>query len=228
MEDDLYNPFCIDGIDPLSLPSTSPLSSQFKFVCTKELFYTKAVECEEHFLRAIYSTKVATNCKDQSQSFLQCLTTNFEPCIRPYSNPILAQALGLVVLQSLQGTQLLCDSPIKQIVWDDLPPLLQAVASCANDYAAETAECGRDFRSKFVPVPSPLCEEFENAKNCIDEARKSYCLFDIQDRANLRGNFNPFCDNRTRPLFADDGSFLRVNFRLQFALFSSLLFSIFA
>ena len=23
MEDDLYNPFCIDGIDPLSLPSTS-------------------------------------------------------------------------------------------------------------------------------------------------------------------------------------------------------------
>ena len=23
MEDDLYNPFCIDGIDPLSLPSTA-------------------------------------------------------------------------------------------------------------------------------------------------------------------------------------------------------------
>ena len=28
MEDDLYNPFCIDGIDPLSLPS-----SQGEFLC---------------------------------------------------------------------------------------------------------------------------------------------------------------------------------------------------
>lgn len=133
-----------------------------------------------------------------------------------------------MVLQSLQGTQLLCgEASIKQITWDDLPPLLRMVASCDNDYAAETADCGRTFRSKFIPVPSPLCEEFENAKTCIDKARQTYCSFDIQGRTALKGNFNPFCDNRTRPLFKDDGSCPRIDHKAAFAVFIITLLSIF-
>ena len=38
-------------------------SIQIQLVCTSKLFYTKAAVCEGHFLRAICSTKVATNCK---------------------------------------------------------------------------------------------------------------------------------------------------------------------
>ena len=161
----------------------------------------------------------------QSQSFLSCLKTNLESCVRPHSNSLLLEALGLVVLQSLPGTEVLCESPIKQIVWGNLPPLLQTVASCSQDYTNEVIHCGRRFRSRFIPVPSPLCEEFENARTCVDEARKSFCLFDIQSRMTLKGNFNPFCDNRTKPLFMDAGDRLQVNFKLEICLLLSLAFS---
>lgn len=161
----------------------------------------------------------------QSQSFLSCLKTNFESCVRPQSNQLLLEALGLVVLQSLQGTELLCESPIKPILWGNLPPLLQTVASCSKDYTDELIHCGRLFRSKFIPVPSPLCEEFESARKCVDEARKSFCLFDNQSRMTLKGNFNPFCDNRTKPLFTDGGDRLRAIFKLEIILFLSLSFS---
>lgn len=164
--------------------------------------------------------------RDQSESFLLCLKTNFEPCIGPSPNPILLQALGIVLLQSLQGTQLLCDSPIKQILWDDLPPLLRTVASCGHDYTDKAVHCGKEFRKKFIPVPSPLCEEFENAKKCIDEARQSHCSFGIQDRASLVAGHNPFCDNRTKPLFTDNGDHLRAKLRLEFVLLLSYSFSI--
>lgn len=150
--------------------------------------------------------------RDESQTFLSCLKTQFASCIGPSPNPILLEAVALVVLQSVQGTQLLCESPIKQLNWDDLPPLLQKVASCDNDYAVETADCGRTFRSKFISVPSPLCKEFENAKTCVDEARQKYCSFDNVSRRTLMGNFNPFCDNRTRPLFTDAGTSHRTNY----------------
>lgn len=156
--------------------------------------------------------------RDQSQTFLTCLKTQFAPCIGPSSNPILLEALALVVLQSVQGTQLLCESPIKQIIWDDLPPLLQTVASCDNDYAVETADCGRTFRSKFISVPSPLCEEFEDAKACVDGARRKFCSFSIDSRKTLMGNFNPFCDNRTRPLFTDVGSCLKTKYYIKFLM----------
>lgn len=36
MEDDLYNPFCIDGIDPLSLPSTAGMLN-----CLNSLVFKK-------------------------------------------------------------------------------------------------------------------------------------------------------------------------------------------
>ncbi|XP_078351595.1 uncharacterized protein LOC144636296 isoform X2 [Oculina patagonica] len=228
MEDDLYNPFCIDGIDPLSLPSAAALTSgRFRFVCDNDFFYKKAIICEDIFLKAIYSTEVEANCRDESQTFLSCLKTQFEPCIGPSPNPILLEALGLVVLQSIQGTQLLCESTIKRIVWDDLPPLLQTVASCENDYTAEAADCGRTFRSKFIPVPSPLCEEFEKGKTCIDKARQKYCSFGIHTRKILMGNFNPFCDNRTKPLFTDVGSCLRMKYKLEFVSFIIISISIF-
>lgn len=165
----------------------------------------KAIECEEHFLAAIYSTESDTNCGSQSESFLRCLRGNFKPCIGPSPNSILLESLSIVVLQSLQGTQLLCESPLHQIAWDDLPPLLQEVATCGDNYAAVVADCGRTFRSKFIPVPSPLCEEFESGKSCIDEARKTHCSFDVRTLRTLRGNVNPFCDNRTRPLYRDAG-----------------------
>lgn len=224
MEDDLYNPFCTDGIDPLSLPFTPALTSRrFTFVCDNDLFYKRAIVCENIFLEAIYSTQVATSCRDQSQTFLSCLKTQFASCIGPSSNPILLEALALVVLQSVQGTQLLCESPIKQIIWDDLPPLLQTVASCNNNYAVETAECGRTFRSKFISVPSPLCEDFENAKTCVDEARQKFCSFNNDSRKTLKGNFNPFCDNRTRPLFTDVGSCHRTKYQINFLMFFVLL-----
>ena len=157
--------------------------------------------------------------RDESQTFLRCLKTQFKPCIGPSPNPILLEALGLVVLQSIQGTHLLCESSIKRLIWDDLPPLLQTVASCENHYTTEAADCGRTFRSKFIPVPSPLCEEFESAKTCVDEARQKYCSFGIQERKVLKGDFNPFCDNRTRPLFKDGGSCLRPKDKLEFATF---------
>lgn len=206
MEDDLYNPFCVDGIDPLTLPSASALTSgRFTFVCRNDFFYRKAIECEEHFLAAIYSAESDTNCGSQSESFLRCLRGNFEPCIGPSPNSILLESLSIVVLQSLQGTQLLCESPLHQIAWDDLPPLLQEVATCGDNYAAVVADCGRTFRSKFIPVPSPLCEEFESGKSCIDEARKTHCSFDVRTLRTLKGNVNPFCDNRTRPLYRDAG-----------------------
>lgn len=165
--------------------------------------------------------------RDQSETFLRCLKTQFEPCIGPSSNPILLETLGLVVLQTIQGTHLLCESSVKRIIWDNLPPLLRTVASCENDYTAEAADCGRTFRSKFIPVPSPLCEEFENAKTCIDNAREEYCSFGIHARKTLMGNFNPFCDNRTRPLFADAGSCLRMEYKLEFATFIILLINTF-
>lgn len=219
MEDDLYNPFCVDGIDPLSLPSTAALTSRrFTFVCDNDLLYKRAIVCENIFLEAIYSTQVTTSCREQSQTFLTCLKTQYAPCIGPSSNPILLEALALVVLQSVQGTQLLCESPIKQIIWDDLPPLLQTVASCDNDYAVETADCGRTFRSKFISVPSPLCEEFEDAKACVDGARRKFCSFSIDSRKTLMGNFNPFCDNRTRPLFTDVGSCLKTKYHINFIM----------
>jgi len=229
MEDDLYNPFCIDGIDPLSIPSTAALTSRrFTFVCENGLFYKRAIVCENIFLEAIYSTEVETSCRDESQSFLSCLKTQFASCIGPSPNPILLEAVALVVLQSVQGTQLLCESPIKQLNWDDLPPLLQIVASCDNDYAVETADCGRTFRSKFISVPSPLCKEFENAKTCVDEARQKYCSFGNVSRRTLMGNFNPFCDNRTRPLFTDVGTshrtkYYNINFLMLFVLSLSFL-----
>lgn len=143
MEDDLYNPFCVDGIDPLTLPSASALTSgRFTFVCRNDFFYRKAIECEEHFLAAIYSTESDTNCGSQSESFLRCLRGNFKPCIGPSPNSILLESLSIVVLQSLQGTQLLCESPLHQIAWDDLPHLLQEVATCGDNYAAVVADCG--------------------------------------------------------------------------------------
>ena len=123
-----------------------------------------------------------------------------------------------MALQSIQGTQLLCESPIKQIIWDDLPPLLQTVASCDNDYAVETADCGRTFRSKFISVPSPLCKEFEDAKACVDGARQKFCSFSVHSRKILMGNFNPFCDNRTRPLFTDVGSGLKTTYCINFLM----------
>lgn len=165
--------------------------------------------------------------RDQSQTFLGCLKTQFAPCIGPSSNPILLETLALVVLQSVQGTQLLCESSIKRITWDDLPPLLQTVAPCENDYTVESADCGRTFRSKFIPVPSPLCEEFENAKTCVDEAREKYCSFGIEARKALMGNFNPFCDNRTRPLFTDVGSCPRSKYQITFPMFIVLSLSFF-
>ena len=189
-------------------------------IITRTLYFILKTTVSFPFFFVIYSRK-------QSQSFLSCLKTNFEPCIRPSSNPMLLEALGLVVLQSLQGTQLLCDSPIKQIVWDDLPPLLQTVASCGDGYTTEAAECGKTFRSKFIPVPSPLCEEFDNAKNCIGKARESHCSFGIQARNTLMGNYNPFCDNRTRPLFKNAGKCPRVEFKLVFLLFLCFSFVIF-
>ena len=127
------------------------------------------------------------------------------------------------LVSGLQGTQLLCDSSVYQIAWDDLPPLLQKVATCDNDYSAVVADCGRTFRSKFIPVPSPLCEEFENGKSCIDEARQTHCSFDVQTLRTLKGNINPFCDNRTRPLFRDVGSCQSINQKLAFAV---LIFSV--
>lgn len=143
MEDDLYNPFCVDGIDPLTLPSASALTSgRFTFVCRNDFFYRKAIECEEHFLAAIYSAESDTNCGSQSESFLRCLRGNFKPCIGPSPNSILLESLSIVVLQSLQGTQLLCESPLHQIAWDDLPHLLQEVATCGDNYAAVVADCG--------------------------------------------------------------------------------------
>ena len=108
----------------------------------------------------------------QSESFLRCLKENFEPCIGPSPNSILLESLSIVVLQSLQGTQLLCDSSVYQIAWDDLPPLLRKVATCDNDYSAVVADCGRTFRSKFIPVPSPLCEEFENSQKNLASMRQ--------------------------------------------------------
>ncbi|RMX35492.1 hypothetical protein pdam_00003817 [Pocillopora damicornis] len=224
MEDDLYNPFCVDGIDPLALPSASALiSGRFTFVCGNDFFYRKGIECEDHFLTAIYSAEGDANCGRQSESFLRCLKENFEPCIEPSPNSILLESLSIVVLQSLQGTQLLCDSSVYQIAWDDLPPLLRKVATCDNDYSAVVADCGRTFRSKFIPVPSPLCEEFENGKSCIDEARQTHCSFDVQTLRTLKGNINPFCDNRTRPLFRDVGSCQSINQKLAFAV---LIFSV--
>lgn len=154
--------------------------------------------------------------RKQSQSFLDCLKAHFEPCVRPHSNPVLSEALSTLVLQSLQGTQLLCSSPIQQITWDDLPPLLRSVASCENEFTSEAASCGKTFRSKFIPVPSPLCEEFEDAKNCIDKARESHCSFGFQARETLKGKSNPFCDNRTRPLFNDDSICEKVDLILSF------------
>ena len=156
--------------------------------------------------------------RSQSEVFLHCLKGHFEHCIGPSSNSILLESLGVVVLQILQGTQLLCESPIKEIAWDDLPPLLQGVASCGKNYATAAADCGRTFRSKFIPVPSPLCEEFENGKSCIDKARQTHCSFDIQALRTLKGNLNPFCDNRTRPLFPNVGACRRVNHNLAFAM----------
>lgn len=154
--------------------------------------------------------------RKQSQSFLDCLKAHFEPCVRPHSNPVLSEALSTLVLQSLQGTQLLCSSPIQQITWDDLPPLLRSVASCENEFTSEAASCGKTFRSKFIPVPSPLCEEFEDAKKCMDKARESHCSFDFQARETLKGKSNPFCDNRTRPLFNDESICEKVDSILSF------------
>ncbi|KAM7438624.1 hypothetical protein ABFA07_011884 [Porites harrisoni] len=181
---DTFNPFCPNNTDPeMHLYGCEEIKKPL--TCSPYTVYKVARDCEKNLLKAFLVDKAKADCGATYTALKNCLDEQLaRMCKDDTKNPRVASSVRKAVLAVLRGHRFFCEPPVN-LRAVDLDYKARPLYPCSEEFLNEMEKCATPMRKEFKSPDSTftkLCRHFRTAVDCSNNAQKSYCTFDKQDR----------------------------------------------
>lgn len=198
---DDYNPFCAPNFkDPVSGTNQSACTDlHAKLECPISLIYEEAMECEDEGA-AKFANEGDHTCSKENDRNRKCLENRLGTCRTTMKN---IEDTQKALQATLTTERLFCNNV--SLDTSELHPSVLPLVDCDEEFFNEAENCARTFRNTYQTSTtaerqsgvtcSVYMNDYQEARECINNARKIHCNFQLEVLDTTATINNPFCSH---------------------------------